>query len=110
MSFKPDLKMPTIAFQPMSYLLTALACITLVHSFELLPTDDVVPPEERNHHLFSYLMRVGRALGKSHRTFGGTVRDDAFQASPLIRFGKRYVIDDGRSELLSHLLAQYPQQ
>ncbi|VDM97363.1 unnamed protein product, partial [Onchocerca ochengi] len=33
----------------------------------------------------------------------------AFQTSPLIRFGKRNVMDDARSEVLARLL-QYLQQ
>uniref|UniRef100_A0A915Q1M3 Uncharacterized protein n=1 Tax=Setaria digitata TaxID=48799 RepID=A0A915Q1M3_9BILA len=56
------------------------------------------------------LIRVSRGYGKPEHAFGRIVRNEPFQASPLIRFGKRYVMDDGRTEELSRLLRQYLQQ
>ncbi|KAL3983103.1 hypothetical protein ACH3XW_49815 [Acanthocheilonema viteae] len=98
------LKMLTIYFQSMSYLLAALACITLTHSLESSGIDDMAPFERKNQNIMDDLMRISHRFGKSDHIFGRTARNYALQTSPLIRFGKRYVLNDGRSEALSNIL------
>uniref|UniRef100_A0AAF5RTI8 Uncharacterized protein n=2 Tax=Wuchereria bancrofti TaxID=6293 RepID=A0AAF5RTI8_WUCBA len=108
--------MLTIAFQSMNYLLIALTCITLTHSLgstgiRTFQTEyDLTQAERRNQNMMDHLLRDSNGFGRADYTFGRTARNDAFQTSPLIRFGKRYVMDDERSELIAHLLHQYLQQ
>ncbi|KAM3725215.1 putative FMRFamide-like neuropeptide [Dirofilaria immitis] len=97
------------------YLLAVLICMTLTHSMESsgirsLETEyEISPAERRNENMMDYLVRINRGYGKPEHTFGRMARNEAFQTSPLIRFGKRYVMNDGRSEVLARLFQQYPQ-
>uniref|UniRef100_A0A0R3S2A6 FMRFamide-related neuropeptide n=1 Tax=Elaeophora elaphi TaxID=1147741 RepID=A0A0R3S2A6_9BILA len=88
-----------------------IGLLSVLHSSKIFTNkDDIIRAEKRNQNLLDHLMRVSRGFGKSDRVFGRIARNDAFQTSPLIRFGKRYVVDDGHSEVLAHLLQQYLQQ